>query len=216
MDLHPPARVAGQRDLLGDAGQPGDRREPGSRHRPAEQGRGEHPDGAQRRQRRADGGELLVGGGERLRHLDGKAVREVLGVDHGPGSVDLRVDVERGRLARGHADRFLARREPPGVARRRPHDAGRRDHLGVVKRAEPGRARHPVIRDAAVVLLGLVLDRFRAGGDLRTDLVSQVGADRQEGDRGDGERDGRHRTGGDQGEPALQGQAYLHHLARST
>ncbi len=115
--LDPPARVAGQRDLLRYPGEPGDRREPGLRHGPAEQGRDGHADRAERRQRLPDARDLRVRGGQRLGHLDGEAGGELGGQHHGPGAGDAGDGVEGLRLARRHVDRRLARREQAPVLR---------------------------------------------------------------------------------------------------
>ena len=117
----PPARVTGQRDLLGHAGQPGDRREPGPGHRPAEQGGREHADHAEHGEHGADARDLLIGRGHRLGHLDGEAGGDLLGVHHRPDVVDPGEGVERSpAVPAATCDGGRARRRAAAVARRRP------------------------------------------------------------------------------------------------
>jgi hypothetical protein len=205
--LNPPPRVAGQRDLLGDAGQPGDRGQPGPRDGPAEQAGDQHADRAEQRQRRADLGHLLVSGRERLGHLQCDPGGDRGGQHHRPGPVDLGDRVELSRLAGRHVDRRLARGEQPGVTRRGPDHPRRGDELGVGGHPEPRRVRrNPAVRDVPLELVSLVHHAGGPGGDLGPDLVLQVRPDREEGDGGDRERDRRHRARRDQGEPGLQGE----------
>jgi hypothetical protein len=65
-------------------------------------------------------------------------------------------------------------------------------------------------------LRGHVPDAVRAVGDLLAHLVLQVGADRQERDGGDRERDRRHRAARHEDEPGLQGEADPHAPVLST